>query len=491
MTTPGAALGRTASGGGETQTATPRILAAVTTQRQSKESGWENEEAAGTTSTNWQPGRRIEPGEVRRVHQEFSPQQRYARGDIVAMIHKRTTAAPTSTPRWLQGEQVQYNFAAVVMDCGLLGNLGDPTCQVLVYHGAMQPMTWESFTGLRALCWDSRTPGDELGSQDQKLLRSHRRLQTMHFEGDLVGVAGRRKDGRQVLRYAKVCEKRDSANSDSPGLYQLDEGPLMPVSFRCGWEFFGMGRSSPTRDGVPASEIVEVPSVGTRQGPPTQAQHWTQRSWRQGGLEPEMEPQEREETDELLELTDRADQVRSLRQQTNGVNPRYQHLSPCRQPPPRAPGKRNPRGRLVVFGATNDPGQPEIERWQPGRWIADEDYCRILPCSETKVFRVGDRVAIAEHGGTLLRPCTLMRYYVAHVRETNMWQVGWEHNTCYLRLDEGAGHEVIRKAAVVQEIVPPKGTARGTDSTPEELCTAYTGRTQAAATWSEPTTTDI
>ena len=100
-------------------------------------------------------------------------------------------------------------------------------------------------------------------------------------------------------------------------------------------------------------------------------------------------------------------------------------------------------------------------------------------------------MAIAEHGGTLLRPYTLMRYYVAHVRETNMWQVGWEHNTCYLRLDEGAGHEVIRKAAVVQEIVQPKGTARGADSTPEELCTAYTGRTQAEATWSEPTTTDI
>ena len=455
MTTLDAALGRTASGGGETQTATPRILTAVTMQWQREEKGRENEEAAGTTSTNWQPGRRIEPGEVRRVHQEFSPQQRYARGDIVAVIHKRTTAAPTDTPRWLQGEQMQYNFAAVVMESGLPGTQGDPTCQVLVYHGAMQPMTWEPFADLRALCWDSRTPGDELGYQDQKLLRSHRRLQTMHFEGDLVGVAGRRKDGQQVLRYAKVSENRASAKSNSPGLYQLDEGPLMPVSFRRGWEFFGMGRSSPTRDGVPASEIVEVPSEDAVQRPPTQPSHRMQRSWRQGGPAPEMGQQEREELDRLHELSDRVENNRRLRELTKGEKPQYRHLQPDRPPPPRAPGKRNLRGRLVVFGATDDPGQSESERWQPGRWIADEDWSRILPCPGTRAFQVGDRVAVPEYGGTPLRPHTLLRYYVAHVRETDVWQVGLEHSTCYLRLDEGAGHETIRKATAVQEIVQP------------------------------------
>ena len=101
------------------------------------------------------------------------------------------------------------------------------------------------------------------------------------------------------------------------------------------------------------------------------------------------------------------------------------------------------------------------------------EWGRILPCSETRVFHVGDRVAVSEYGGTPLRPYTLpvMRYYVAHVRETNVWQVGWKHSTCYLRLDEGAarGHEVIREATAVQEIAPAEGKAWEADLTPMDF----------------------
>jgi len=265
MTTRGTALGRAASGGGETQAATPRILAAVPKQRQREARDGENEEPDGTTSANWRPGRLIEPGEVRRVHQTFSPHQRYGQGDIVAVIRKSATAASTFLLGRSPVEQIQYSFATVTMGYGDLGGCDDLTNQVLLYHGAMRPTTWELCTELRALRWDSRTPGDEIGAQDVELLRSHRRRQTMHFEGDLVGVAGRRQDGRQVLRYAKVCERSDNVEPNNAGLYQLDEGPLKPVSLRRGWEFFGMGRDSPTRVGVPASEIVEVPSQGLTQ----------------------------------------------------------------------------------------------------------------------------------------------------------------------------------------------------------------------------------
>lgn len=147
-------------------------------------------------------------------------------------------------------------------------------------------------------------------------------------------------------------------------------------------------------------------------------------------------------------------------------------------PPEQARGETKPGGRRF-FSATDDPGLTEIERWQPGRCIAERDWGRVRDRPNTKVFRRGDTVAVTELGNPRLHrdswrlpesSCT--RYFVATVLEVDVQQrYYWDPNSNGILLDEGAGYHVHREYSWIREITLEDGTAWELDAPPMDVDT--------------------
>ena len=183
-------------------------------------------------------------------------------------------------------------------------------------------------------------------------------------------------------------------------------------------------------------------------------------------------------------------------------------------PPEHARGRAEPKGQMF-FSATDDPGLTENERWQPGRCIAEKDWGRVLDRPNTKVFRIGDTVAVTEVGNPGLHrdswrlpESAITRYFVATVLEVDAKQrYYWDPNCNGLLLDEGAGYQVHREHSCIREITRADGTTWEPDMSPMEVdatCdpeqgggqsqdsgTGYSGIAPKEKTWREITNTDL
>ena len=142
-------------------------------------------------------------------------------------------------------------------------------------------------------------------------------------------------------------------------------------------------------------------------------------------------------------------------------------------PPAHARGGAKPNGR-VFFSATDDPELKENERWQPGRCIAEKEWGRVRDRPNTRMFRIGDTVAVTEVGNPGLHrdswrlpESSTTRYFVATVLEVDVKQrYYWNHECIGLLLDEGAGYHVHREHSCIREILRDDGTAWGLDPAP-------------------------
>jgi hypothetical protein len=284
--------------------------------------------------------------------------------------------------------------------------------------------------------------------------------------------------GQQGFRYAKVCWKDAVTEASTKGLYQLDGGAHNSKMLRARGSFYAIDRNSPTREWLEEEDILEVPG---RRGARLQDE-WD-------GLSPgqELEP---------------------------WSTPAWKRRPRLTWPPEHARGGVEPKGRRF-FSATDDPGLTENERWQPGRCIAEKDCGRVLDRPNTRVFRIGDTVAVTEVGNPGLHrdswrlpESSITRYFVATVLEVDAKQrYYWDPHCNGLLLDEGAGYRVHREHSWIREITRADGTTWEPDMSPMEVeatCdpeqgggqsqdsdTGYSGIAPKEKTWREITNTDL
>lgn len=199
-----------------------------------------------TTNRTWRPGSYIATHHQHLVQEVYDATRRYRMAEEVALV--------------VEHPRHQYRIAQVNRGTGGMeeGELRNSTLGLT--HGTDRQPSQEPHGKIRQLYTQcTRVPGEVMGPEDVELLRSHRPTTSMHFEGDIVGVPFVWPGGQQGFRYAKVCAKDEETMAYSTGLYQLDGGEHNPGMLRPSNAFYAMDRQSPTRKGLQADDIQEVP----------------------------------------------------------------------------------------------------------------------------------------------------------------------------------------------------------------------------------------